>query len=98
MQPVDYHAELGDFLMYAHVGRTHGCAVTAMFTIVGDENAPRCDLVGEAEESAVRARIGAKAFRAQHVHHRETADDDGDNRDGRSGKCFPELRGDQMVG
>ena len=70
----------------------------ALIAGVGDADFSGRELVGETEETAIRAGVGAKAFLSQKINGHEAADEkkrDGD-RDGR--KRCPKIAGDQMIG
>ena len=65
---------------------------------VGDANFSGRDLVSETEEAAIRAGVGAKAFRSQKINGHETADEKKRDGDCDGGKSFPKIAGDQMIG
>ena len=75
-----------------------GGAMPALIAGVGHPDLPGRHLVGEDEEAAVGAGVGAEALRPQEVDGHEPADEqerDG-HRDGGEGR--PELAGHEMVG
>jgi len=84
--------------MHQHVRSARGSAMPALIARRGDADFSWREFVGEAEETAVWAGIGAKAFLAQKINCHEAANKqkwDG-NRDGRKGR--PKIRGHQMIG
>ena len=58
---------------------------------VGDADLSGREFVGETEEAAVRTGVGAETFRSQEINGHKTTDKKERDRDGDSGKSFPEI-------
>ena len=72
--------------------------MAALITGVGDADLSGSELVGETEEPAVWAGIGAETLLSQKINRHKSADKEKRNGDGNGRKGSPKIGGDQMVG
>src|SRR5882762_4864918 len=95
---VDYHPVLLYFGVHQHVGSAGGSAMPALIARRRDADFSRREFIGETEETAVRAGIGAKTFLPQKINRHESADEQ--KRDGHCDrrKRLPKICGHQMIG
>jgi len=95
---VDDHLVQLHLLGDADVGGAGGGTVPAFSTGVGDTNPRRGEPIGQGEETAVRAGVGAEPLRPEEIDNGNAAAQKRDDREQDAGEGVPETRAREVPG